>query len=754
MAKKKDRGPALPANIGNPFRHVPFSQADLGSYERTGGGGGKELVPVDQEYRNALAHTLITAAQALDPQLRKYPQALCTLVLKLRDTGIAKSHRPKQLAAESGLQSVGHARIDEMLVGATSQSLGIFHEKILKRDVGKIRANLSAIETIEPWTRERRLPVGLQALRDNGRALLRLFKYELSSSTSLNYESVKAILKNLNVAYREVSQPRGLPLFCIKDVDAVDDEKMGLLLDYPGARELYPEPFYRSFSTATTSSGAVTAGLPFSQAALPTVAVFDTGVGANAAVLSGWVKSRDTYVLPPDTDHLHGTQVASLVIDARHFNNAHPWLPHTQAYVHDVCALEATGAYMSDLELRLREAVSKRPDIKVWNLSIGGGSCSEQMFSDLAVAMDELSDRFNVLFVAAAGNYTALPRRSWPNPAILDDRVSSPADSVRALTVGAISHIDAPGSLSQAGHPTPYSRRGPGPIFTPKPDVTHAGGGVHSVWSGGDSSLRVVTPNNMISKGFGTSFAAPIVSSMAANAWQAVDAHPDLTANPALVKALVIHAAQLSSPDYTPHEKRYYGVGRPDDIVRLLYDSADSFTLVFEAQVLPSMRWRKANYPIPESLITDGKFRGEVIITAAYAPPLDPDAGSEYVRANVEVSFGSLENGTIKGRVPMDWEEGQSGYETTQVEHGGKWSPVKVHRKAFPNGIDVDTWALQATVFLRAYEEPLAQTLPVSLVVTLRSLDGNTKVHADGLRALSNSNWVHTNLPVRVPVRN
>jgi len=170
--------------------------------------------------------------------------------------------------------------------------------------------------------------------------------------------------------------------------------------------------------------------------------------------------------------------------------------------------------------------------------------------------------------------------------------------------------------------------------------------------------------------------------------------------------------------------------------------------------VLPSMRWRKANYPIPESLITDGKFRGEVIITAAYAPPLDPDAGSEYVRANVEVSFGSLENGTIKGRVPMDWEEGQSGYETTQVEHGGKWSPVKVHRKAFPNGIDVDTWALQATVFLRAYEKPLAQTLPVSLVVTLRSLDGNTKVHADGLRALSNNNWVHTNLPVRVPVRN
>ena len=754
MAKKKDSSPSLRADIANPFHHVRFSQADLGSYERNGGGGAKVLVTVDADYRKALAQTLVTAAQAVSPELKKYPDSLCTLVLKLRDTGIAKSHRPMQLAAEAGLQSVGHAKIDEMLVGASTASIHSLHSKILTRDVGKIRANLSAIETIEAWTRERRLPVGLNALRENGRALLRLFKYELSSTTSLNYEGAKSILKKLNVEYREISQPRGLPLFCIKDIDAVDDEIMDVLLEYPGARELYPEPFYRSFSTTAISSGAVSSELPYSKSAIPTVAVFDTGVGSQALALSGWVKSRDVYVLPPDTNHEHGTQVASLVIDARHFNNFHPWLPHSQAFVHDVCALEASGSYMSDLEIRLREAVSKRPDIKIWNLSLGGGSCSEQSFSDLAVAMDELSDRYNVLFVVAAGNYTDLPRRSWPNPAQLDDRVSSPGDSVRALTVAAISHTDAPGALSQTGEPTPYSRRGPGPVFTPKPDVTHAGGGVHSLWGAGLSSLNVVTPSNMLVGGFGTSFAAPIVSSMAANAWQAVDAHPDLTATPALIKALMIHAAQLSSPDYTPDERRYFGAGRPEDILRLLYDSPDSFTLVFEAQVLPSMRWRKSDYPIPESLIVDGKFRGEIIITAAYAPPLDADAGSEYVRANVEVSFGSLENGAIKGRVPMDWEDGQSGYETTQVEHGGKWSPVKVHRKAFPNGVDVKTWALQATVFLRAFEEPLAQTIPVSLVVTLRALDRNPKVHSEGLRALATKNWVHSTLPVRVPVQN
>ena len=71
MAKKKDSSPSLRADIANPFQHIRFSQADLGSYERNGGGGAKELVTVDPEYRKALAQTLVTAAQALTPELKK-----------------------------------------------------------------------------------------------------------------------------------------------------------------------------------------------------------------------------------------------------------------------------------------------------------------------------------------------------------------------------------------------------------------------------------------------------------------------------------------------------------------------------------------------------------------------------------------------------------------------------------------------------------------------------------------------------------
>lgn len=38
-------------------------------------------------------------------------------------------------------------------------------------------------------------------------------------------------------------------------------------------------------------------------------------------------------------------------------------------------------------------------------------------------------------------------------------------------------------------------------------------------------------------------------------------------------------------------------------------------------------------------LIEHGKFRGKIIMTGVYASPLCPNAGSECVRANVELSF-------------------------------------------------------------------------------------------------------------------
>ncbi len=663
-----------------------------------------------------------------------------------------------QLVDEANLLPAGHECVEEMLVAAHSGSVASFSHVVQHRDIRVIRANLSAIEAIEPWGAARRLPEGVHALRQQGRALVRLFRYANATATSYVEQAVLDTLRQWGLKPSKFEGDAfGWSIFRLKDLQELPVGLLEKLSSLAGIRRIRPEPMASPLgpgvAAGSGNNGWTPAAIGIPRSSLPTVGVFDTGVSSGAQQLQPWIRSQDPYLLPLDTDYQHGTHVASLIAGAKTLNGDHPELPPYGAFVHDVCGLEVGAAHVGDLIERLKEAIPKAPTVKIWNLSLGvPAPCDEQTFSEFAMALDQLSDQYGVLFVVAAGNYMDLPRRSWPPATGLTDRIGSPAEATRVLTVGSMCHTAGPFSLNAAGEPAAYSRRGPGPVFTPKPDIVHAGGNVHAPWNPGMSSLAVVTADNSIGLSFGTSFAAPVAASMAAHVWQALEgqAHPP---NPALVKALMIHAAQLSSPAYSPEERRYLGAGLPLDVMDCLFDSPDSLTLLFEANLVPGMKWRKAPYPIPTSLMRDGKLRAEVIMTCTYAPPLDSSAGAEYVRANVELSFGVLKDNKISSKVPMVGEDYTDGYEAAQVEHGGKWAPVKVHRKVFPSGVGGDSWALQARPYLRAFEPALTQPIRAYILCTLRSLEGDLAVHEDGVRALAACNWANVSLPLRIPVR-
>ncbi|MTC77725.1 S8 family anti-phage peptidase IteS [Providencia sp. wls1916] len=742
------------ANLNNPFINIPFSRGDLGAIE--GGGGGRKLfTPITYQYRNSLISELNLSKEVLLPQLDEFPNALGTLIFKLRETAIAKSHRPTKVASEAGLQPAGHANIDEMLVAAHIGSFDALESVILDRDIQEINANLSAIESILPWSNERKVPTGKDSIISSESFIIRIFQYLGAEATQLNYRNVISMLRDGGVSYSEIPQYQGVSIIKVNNIEGIDSEVLESLISYPGIKYITPEPKYHCYPVSGDRE-RVDTEIRFEEPEidLPIVAVFDTGVSGNASLLSPWIIDRDPYVLPPDTRFEHGTMVASLVAGARLINDEHVSIPSTRSLVYDVCGLEEDGSYVSDLILRISEAVGKKSDVKIWNISLGGESCRTQEFSEFAIALDKLSDQYGVLFVIAAGNYVELPRRFWPvsDPSNYNDIISSPAESIRALTVGSVNHVNAPATQVIAGEPAAYSRRGPGPVYTPKPDVVHAGGGVHYPWNAGIGSLKVISPNNTIVHSFGTSFAAPIVSSLAAHTWKAIDESDELNASPSLVKALIIHSAQLTSPDYSVIDRRYYGSGMPEGVLETLFDTDSSFTLVFQANLVPGMRWRKENYPIPDCLLVNGKFKGEIIITAVYSPPVDPNAGSEYVRANVELSFGVINNNSMTGKVPMENEKSQSGYEKAQIESGGKWSPVKIHRAVFKKGVEGDNWGVQAKATLRAFEAPLIEPLNVTIIVTLRSLDNDRRVYTDGVRALSSKNWLNHTIVNRVPI--
>lgn len=773
MATQVNRPARGSFKTSNPIAHVSYHSRDLSGVVTTGG-GGKELFDVTPQLRQALQVSMVNAASAIVAEATA-PDVPGVMVIRMRDVAVAKSHRPMMLIAEANMAPAGHGEINEMLVAVNAVNLAQLNGVIGQRNTKAIRANLSAVDGFEAWTAQRRLPKSLRGhpiaevldtLRGlQRRLMIKVFAHQALATAQLVVERFLQLLRYYKLSFKVIDQRVGPPLFLVAVDDAMTQEAFTAILQYQGIRHVRPEP--QVLPTAAVMPAApvaprFTAVRP--PPGLPTVAVFDSGIDPDGAALGPWVSGRDIYVLPPDTDYVHGTAVASLIVDSAGLNGGHPYFPHAACRVHDVCALETSGAPETDLMLRLREALAKRPDIKVWNLSLGGAEIGDDEFSDFGRELDALSDAYGVLFIVAAGNYVNLPRRGWPAGIdALSDRITSPADSVRALTVGAVTHRDNPASLVGADEPAPYSRRGPGPVFTPKPDIVHVGGNADVNLQSADIGVNVLTPGVGFNCGAGTSYAAPIAAAIAARTWHslALPGRPyEVAVSPTMVKALMVHSAQINSPDRDIAQRRYFGAGLPGDPGVVLYDSDSSFTMLFELDIIDSMKWRKAPYPIPPSLLHEGKFRGEVIITAVYSPPLDPSAGAEYVRFNVDVGFGTFTANPggephFKGCVPALGELGTTGLEEAQVEHGGKWSPVKIYRRRFPKGMAGETWGLQATLLRRAFEPQLAQPLRVVIAVTLRALDDNTNIYGEGRRLLAASNWISQDLSQRVdiPVR-
>ncbi|HGU1351400.1 TPA: hypothetical protein ACM699_004793, partial [Escherichia coli] len=78
-----------------------------------------------------------------------------------------------------------------------------------------------------------------------------------------------------------------------------------------------------------------------------------------------------------------------------------------------------------------------------------------------------------------------------------------------------------------------------------------------------------------------------------------------------------------------------------------------------------------------------------------------------------------------------------------------KWSPVKVYRKQFPQGINGEQWRLKLDVQRRAEQEPLSSPQRAVLAITLRSLANSTTVYNEAEVEINNLGWKETDIVVR-----
>ena len=414
-----------------------------------------------------------------------------------------------------------------------------------------------------------------------------------------------------------------------------------------------------------------------------------------------------------------------------------------------------------DLMDIIEEVMEKHSDkVKIWNISLGipNKLCGKSM-SDLGIFLDYIQDKYNVQIIVSAGNLEEIPLRTWPSQKDMKerDRIISPADSVRAITVGSVALYDSADSIVKENEPSPFSRRGPGSNYIVKPDLVDYGGNLSITYDQKNLAMRALSPEGKMIEGNGTSYSTPRITQKCAAVFdEMVD--KDLL----LAKALLVHSARMNSRDLLNDDLQeninYYGFGNPSiNISDILHCSDHEMTLVFKQAIQQGTHLEMFDFPYPKSLITNGKCKGEICMTLVYSPILDQNYGKEYCRTNVDVSFGTYkvkDTGVLSynGQVPLEraWDEK---FEQSRVEHGFKWSPVKsYYRKISSRGIDVkDGWKIRIDMTPR--NGLIVPPQEFVLVLTIRDITEQHDVYSDMVNGLKERSYITNNIETRHQIR-
>lgn len=736
--------------MSNPILLV---QAEVHERSRKGGGGGAKppIVDITNDLRSKLGDqvsALISrAAEVGATQTDPLP-----VKINLRPQALAKSNRPYELLKELALSPVAATKPNQFIVAGTAGSL-VNLESTLRHSNRK--SDLYPISTFESFIEWDALAeskelsgqkpfeeIVTQAIQENRPLLVTFFPWvavhdggrlnspELTENRQKRTRAVEKLLdvKGAEVAVAQLESNRPYvyvhlkPGFSSEQIQSIRGVRTMTLAPQYGHIRTVPQSmkFVRNLSPAEFQ-------LPSNEA--PVVGVLDTGISGD--FIEPAVVGRSAFDPPAEQDPTHGTFVAGLVMASRQFNGA-GYFPNDKCRVLDGQVLPA-GPVNEDLLLeRIVEIVEANPEVHVWNCSFGAPTQGEAEYGVFAQELDTLSRRHNVLFVQAAGNYEGLPLRSWP-PAKLDDSIMSPAEAVSSLTVGARAHN---GGFVPSGKPSSYSRRGPNFASHIKPEVCHWAGDIDASGMLNGHGIFSTIPQGSVAEGIGTSFSTPIIASIAANVWHELKAGPTSTARPELIKGLLVHAAALSDTSTEEEFRNYYGWGVPPSSSDVLSNLDTGFTTVHEVTLTPGIKWTKAPFPVPASLLTpEGKFQGEAIVTVAYTPPINPAFGSEAVRYDVHGAFGSVRGDEFKAITAPDVSE-RARWEADRVLDG-KWSPVKTYRKRAPVGVAGGDWALRLEMTERVQEEISVEQRAYA-IVTLRALDDSqTNVYQEGVAAVT-----------------
>jgi len=719
---------------------------------KPGGSQRKIFHEVDKAFRDNLEDQLGKVGEYFSRSFREFPSLPCVAIVRLHGDALAKTHRPDSLLRGNQCPVIGSRKTGELLIAVQRHSLNALASSIRVRTSKSAVASISTISEISAYTTQD----ALQVHTDDTKPLtvkLRPFQHGYAPADDALRNYLQILLRTL-----EVHEPR--PLNCygssaIYRLEGLKTQQLVTLASFAGTRALSEFPKYRVLRAASRRLGPASKAIfeaPDAALEYPVLGLVDSGIDPSSSLLRPWVAARMWAVAKGDCDHAHGTFVGALAIHPRQLNNHNRCFPLAPCMILDVVAFPASGELPEDELLQaIEDALRKHPEVRVWNLSLSSNIlCTDLGFSDLAMRLDELQDECDVTFVIATGNYETRPFRGWPAENLgEDDRIGSPGDSSRGLTVGSLAHLDSPSSRVKRDHPSPFSRRGPGAAFLPKPEVTHYAGNCDA--DGNCIQIGVISldGSGYLVEDIGTSYAAPLVASTLAT----IHSEAAERMSSSLAKALLIHSAVLGREILRESDRAYFGFGVPGAVSNILSCAGSAVTLVFEPELRNSTYFEKIPFPFPPCLrLPNGLAFGDVMMTLVYDPPLDQTWGLEYCRANVEVSLGSFDfnkKGKREHRrlIPPDETDYKKMYERELVRSGFMWSPVKVYWRRLSR-VAAETWRLMVAAEFRKEFRGKRFVRP-SLVITISDPEGRLPVYDEVVRAAQQQGWIMDDLRLR-----
>jgi hypothetical protein len=695
--------------------------------------------------------------------------------VRLEKNALAKSHRPDDLFSSNTCPIIGVGAPGELFVQASTQGLNALKRKIKEGTSPSVVKAISTVRSISPFSESDRLrgmtadEVFARACVPQGSARLKVRLFECSSTVleETKRRNFQAILQQNHIVAH-------LPPKCASQqtmvVECSSPQQVRVLAGTALVRAIGSLPAFHILRDARMPARSLPDNLasPASNPSEhPIIAVIDSGIDARNPVLNSWIYARERHVAANEENTYHGTFVAGMIVWGDQLNAGVPEIERIPCRLLDIHVLPnddpahgpvgtlSEPEFLQSVEECLRKHAN---EVKVWNLSLSSKEvCALDQFSDLAIALDNLQEQYDVTFVIAAGNYEKAPFPSYPrNDRQKDEaRITSPADSVLGITVGAIAHLDHPSDGVRRGEPSPFSRNGPGPNYIIKPDLVHFGGNVALDGSNLLGVSSVLAPDQ-VTESIGTSFSAPLVARQLAYIYHSVTPSPTST----LARALLTHNARdVRTHDRVPDlEDHFLGFGTPSNITRALECTPWMTTLVFEETLRPGYFLEWDDFPFPRSLTHDGVYRGEIWMTLAYQPHRDDNFGSEYCESHVGAHFGlyvdTPKGEDFKGQVPPEHKNPGQLYESFQVKHLRKWAPVRTYYRLIERrGIRGRRWRLKVDLLTRHdIGRSSSMSQKFALILTIADPKKDAPIY-DEMAQLLHVRYKTQNLTVRSTVR-